>query len=175
MESSSASTAPVKSHPAQTPPRARRASASPSRTPAPCPEQLRNRRSERSSSAGCGRSAIHQGEGITTSFGEVRKLSERKFLWPSTRLELTGQRRCRPIITLVSLETTGLLQEQKAYFEARASEYEKWWDRSGRYDLGPGGNAIRREEIRRVEAVFNTIPLPSHILEPSAGTGNWTL
>ena len=32
-----------------------------------------------------------------------------------------------------------MLQKQRASFEARAIEYDVWWDRDGRYDLGPGG------------------------------------
>ena len=68
-----------------------------------------------------------------------------------------------------------LLEEQKSYYEARAAEYDEWWERRGRYDLGAEGNALWREEIRKVEAVFDMAPLRGHILEPAAGSGNWTL
>jgi hypothetical protein len=30
-----------------------------------------------------------------------------------------------------------LLAEQRAYYEARAPEYDEWWQRRGRFDLGP--------------------------------------
>jgi demethylmenaquinone methyltransferase/2-methoxy-6-polyprenyl-1,4-benzoquinol methylase len=68
-----------------------------------------------------------------------------------------------------------LLEEQKSYYEARATEYDEWWERRGRYDLGAEGNALWREEIQKVEAVFDMAPLRGHVLEPAAGSGNWTL
>jgi 2-polyprenyl-3-methyl-5-hydroxy-6-metoxy-1,4-benzoquinol methylase len=51
----------------------------------------------------------------------------------------------------------------------------EWWERRGRYDLGAEGNALWREEIQKVEAVFDMAPLRGHVLEPAAGSGNWTL
>jgi SAM-dependent methyltransferase len=69
---------------------------------------------------------------------------------------------------------TALLEEQRSYYEARATEYDEWWARRGRYDLGADGNARWQEAIRNVEAVFDGAPLRGHILEPAAGTGNWT-
>lgn len=68
-----------------------------------------------------------------------------------------------------------LLEEQKSYYEARAAEYDEWWERRGRYDLGAERNALWREEVRKGEAVFDMAPLRGHILEPAAGSGNWTL
>ena len=68
-----------------------------------------------------------------------------------------------------------MLAEQKAYYEARATEYDEWWERRGRYDLGEVGNALWREEIRKVEAIFGAAPLRGHVLEPAAGSGNWTI
>jgi demethylmenaquinone methyltransferase/2-methoxy-6-polyprenyl-1,4-benzoquinol methylase len=72
-------------------------------------------------------------------------------------------------------ETAKLLEEQKAHYEARAGEYDEWWERRGRYDLGPEGNALWRAEISRVKTVFDAAPLNGRILELAAGTGNWTL
>lgn len=76
---------------------------------------------------------------------------------------------------LLSSEMARLMEEQKAYYEARANEYDEWWERRGRYDLGTEGNALWRQEIQAVEAFFNRAPLGAHILELAAGTGNWTL
>lgn len=76
---------------------------------------------------------------------------------------------------VVSREIEALLGEQKAYYEARSSEYDEWWERRGRYDLAPEGNERWREEIQKVEAAFGSVPLRGHILEPAGGTGNWTL
>jgi demethylmenaquinone methyltransferase/2-methoxy-6-polyprenyl-1,4-benzoquinol methylase len=68
-----------------------------------------------------------------------------------------------------------LNEEQKAYYEARANEYDEWWQRRGRYDLGPEGNLQWRAEIRRVEAAFDAVPVGASVLELAGGTGNWTL
>jgi len=35
-----------------------------------------------------------------------------------------------------------LLEEQKRYYDARTAEYDKWWERKGKYDLGPEGNRV---------------------------------
>ena len=34
----------------------------------------------------------------------------------------------------------GLLAEQIEYYRARAPEYDEWWVREGRWDLGPEQN-----------------------------------
>jgi demethylmenaquinone methyltransferase/2-methoxy-6-polyprenyl-1,4-benzoquinol methylase len=75
---------------------------------------------------------------------------------------------------MLTPETTALLEEQKAYYEARAAEYDEWWERRGRYDLGPRRNAAWKQEIRLVEEAFNRAPLEGRVLEPAAGTGYWT-
>lgn len=31
----------------------------------------------------------------------------------------------------------GLFAEQRAYYQARAPEYDEWWQRQGRFDRGP--------------------------------------
>ena len=40
-----------------------------------------------------------------------------------------------------------LLQEQVAYYRARAAEYDEWWYRTGRYDRGPEHRAAWQREI----------------------------
>jgi len=67
-----------------------------------------------------------------------------------------------------------LLEEQKAYYEARAAEYDEWWERRGRYDLGPAGNQAWRDEIADLHAAFDALALDGEVLEVAAGTGNWT-
>jgi len=67
-----------------------------------------------------------------------------------------------------------LLQEQEAYYEARAAEYEEWWERRGRYDLGEEGNLKWKKEIADVRRIFDGLPLKGDILEPAGGTGIWT-
>lgn len=66
------------------------------------------------------------------------------------------------------------LREQLRYYCARAPEYEQWWYRRGRYDLGPEGNRRWLREIAQVRAAFDAAPLGGEVLELAGGTGVWT-
>lgn len=67
-----------------------------------------------------------------------------------------------------------LLDEQLAYYEARAGEYDDWWERRGRYDHGEELNVRWRSEIATVRAVFDELPLHGDVVELASGTGYWT-
>ena len=67
-----------------------------------------------------------------------------------------------------------LIEEQKAYYEARAGEYDEWWDRRRRYDLGPDGNRAWGQEAEAVARMLDELPLGGDILEFAGGTGIWT-
>ena len=45
-----------------------------------------------------------------------------------------------------------LLDEQLAYYRARAGEYDEWFLRTGRYDRGPAHRAEWVAEVAAVEA-----------------------
>ena len=67
-----------------------------------------------------------------------------------------------------------LLEEQKQYYRERAPEYDDWWYRRGRYDLGDGHKAVwdsDKDVLRQQLASF--LPAQS-LLELAAGTGTWT-
>ena len=67
-----------------------------------------------------------------------------------------------------------LLTEQAAYYRARASEYDEWFYRRGRYDRGREANREWFRDIVEVRRFLrNQAPLGS-ILEPACGTGLWT-
>jgi len=68
-----------------------------------------------------------------------------------------------------------LIEEQKAYYEARAGEYDEWWERRRRYDLGPDGNRAWGEEAQAVVRMLDALPLDGEILEFAGGTGVWTM
>ncbi len=67
-----------------------------------------------------------------------------------------------------------LLTEQLDYYRARASEYDEWWERRGRYDRGPEATARWRSEIETVRSAFDELPFDGDVLELAAGTGYWT-
>ena len=68
-----------------------------------------------------------------------------------------------------------ILQEQIDYYRARATEYDDWFLRIGRYDRG--ADATRRwfEQIDEVRRALTTVPLEGKdVLELAPGTGIWT-
>lgn len=66
------------------------------------------------------------------------------------------------------------LQEMKAYYRARAQEYDEWFYRQGRYDRGPEANARWFAEADEVFAALDTFALTGDVLELAPGTGIWT-
>jgi 2-polyprenyl-3-methyl-5-hydroxy-6-metoxy-1,4-benzoquinol methylase len=67
-----------------------------------------------------------------------------------------------------------LLTDQIRYYEARASEYDQWWERQGRYDRGPEATARWFSEREEVLAEFSALALRGDVLELACGTGIWT-
>jgi demethylmenaquinone methyltransferase/2-methoxy-6-polyprenyl-1,4-benzoquinol methylase len=70
-----------------------------------------------------------------------------------------------------------LLDEQIAYYRARAAEYDAWWLREGRFDRGAANNADWRAEGIEVETAlqaFLAARKPCKALELACGTGLFT-
>lgn len=67
-----------------------------------------------------------------------------------------------------------LLEQQKAYYRARASEYDEWFLRRGRYDRGPEWNQRWFAEVEQVRAALARFRPGGRVLELAAGTGWWT-
>jgi demethylmenaquinone methyltransferase/2-methoxy-6-polyprenyl-1,4-benzoquinol methylase len=70
-----------------------------------------------------------------------------------------------------------LVEEQIAYYRARAGEYDEWALRQGRYDRGPEANATWFTEMAQVADALQDFlgerPI-GNALEIAAGTGLWT-
>jgi 2-polyprenyl-3-methyl-5-hydroxy-6-metoxy-1,4-benzoquinol methylase len=66
------------------------------------------------------------------------------------------------------------VREQIAYYQARASEYDEWFLRQGRYDRGPQANAQWFAEIEQVRRALDAFLPAGHVLELACGTGLWT-
>jgi SAM-dependent methyltransferase len=69
----------------------------------------------------------------------------------------------------------GLLQEQLAYYRARAGEYDEWFLREGRHDRGPEWNRRWFSELKRVRRELDRFRPKGEVLELACGTGLWTV
>lgn len=67
-----------------------------------------------------------------------------------------------------------LLDEQIAYYAARADEYDEWFFRRGSYDRGPEFLRAWNAEIEIVEAALRELRPFGSVLELACGTGLWT-
>jgi 2-polyprenyl-3-methyl-5-hydroxy-6-metoxy-1,4-benzoquinol methylase len=71
-------------------------------------------------------------------------------------------------------EDEHLLAEQLRYYRERASEYEDWWFRRGRYSHGSDANAAWFAEAAQVQADLEQFRPAGQVLELACGTGLWT-
>jgi SAM-dependent methyltransferase len=74
----------------------------------------------------------------------------------------------------VTTRTDELLEQQKAYYGARAGEYDEWFLRTGRYDRGPEFRARWFAEVDRVRRALDDFRPAGRVLELACGTGLWT-
>ncbi|TFI51340.1 class I SAM-dependent methyltransferase [Mastigocladus laminosus UU774] len=69
---------------------------------------------------------------------------------------------------------TDILAEQIEYYRQRASEYDEWFLRQGRYDRGEKHRQQWFSEVAEVEAALYNAAPSGDILELACGTGLWT-
>ncbi len=72
------------------------------------------------------------------------------------------------------MDDEALLAEQRAYYRARAPEYDTWWQRTGRYDRGDGMHAEWARQVETVENALTRFDARGDVLELAGGTGWWT-
>lgn len=66
------------------------------------------------------------------------------------------------------------IQEQIAYYKARAKEYDEWFYRIGRYDRGVEINQRWFDETAALKNVVQQVGTVESVLELACGTGIWT-
>lgn len=69
---------------------------------------------------------------------------------------------------------SNILQQQIAYYRARAVEYDEWFYRRTRFNHGEAENKLWFDEAAQVRDVLHSLPRQGHILELAPGTGIWT-
>jgi SAM-dependent methyltransferase len=72
------------------------------------------------------------------------------------------------------VDEAALLEQQRAYYRARAREYDRWWLREGRFDHGEQANARWFADVEELEAVLERFGPRGDVLELACGTGLWT-
>lgn len=68
----------------------------------------------------------------------------------------------------------GPTDELVAYYEARASEYDDWYLRRGRYERGAIHDAAWNAELDMAGRWLDDLPVSGEIVELAAGTGWWS-
>lgn len=71
-------------------------------------------------------------------------------------------------------DEASVLDEQAAYYRARAAEYDEWFYRKGRYDHGETENHRWFDEVDMVRTALQSVPRMDRVLELACGTGIWT-
>src|SRR5688572_30098971 len=75
---------------------------------------------------------------------------------------------------MIGTENSTPLREQLDYYRARATEYDQWWLRQGRYDRGAALNAQWFADAAVVSSALSSFRPAGRVLELACGTGIWS-
>jgi SAM-dependent methyltransferase len=74
----------------------------------------------------------------------------------------------------LSVDDEDLLAEQRSYYQARAPEYDEWWQRRGRFDRGDQELVEWQRQVAVVDDALTRFSATGSVLELAGGTGWWT-
>lgn len=74
----------------------------------------------------------------------------------------------------MAAENSAILREQLEYYRARATEYDQWWLRQGRYDRGEELNSQWFADAAMVSSALSAFRPAGRVLEFACGTGIWS-
>jgi SAM-dependent methyltransferase len=72
------------------------------------------------------------------------------------------------------MDDDDVIEEQRAFYRARAPEYDEWWQRRGRYDRGEDETREWQRQVAIVDAALASFDATGDVLELAGGTGWWT-
>jgi SAM-dependent methyltransferase len=74
----------------------------------------------------------------------------------------------------INVDDEDLLAEQRSYYQARAPEYDEWWQRRGRFDRGNEELFEWQRQVAVVDEALTGFGATGSVLELAGGTGWWT-
>ncbi|MEE3258398.1 MAG: class I SAM-dependent methyltransferase [Candidatus Latescibacterota bacterium] len=72
------------------------------------------------------------------------------------------------------MQNPDIIQDQIAYYRARANEYDEWFYRQGRFDHGEEFNNKWFAQVAEVARALDAFAPAGDVLELACGTGLWT-
>ena len=94
----------------------------------------------------------------------------------ATRIAAPGSAAVEPASTTVdgSAPSADPEAQMRAYYAARAPEYDDWYLRRGRYSHGPMNDLAWQAELDGATTWLDSLPIGGEIVELAAGTGWWS-
>jgi len=107
----------------------------------------------------------------------VGKAGDNGFLRFRLRQALTERGAATPATATPAAPTSPakpIADEMVAYYEARATEYDDWYLRRGRYERGAIHDAAWNAELDMAGRWLDALPIAGEIVELATGTGWWS-